>query len=69
MIANAECSLTEIGNKTLFKCWQHHLLLHFLFLNTRPFVLQFFRAHYTYLHAIMLNYDYLNDMQSNSYWS
>lgn len=39
------------------------------FQNARPLVLQFSRTHYTYLHAVLLNYDYHNDMQSNSYWS
>lgn len=71
LIVNADCSLTETGNKALFKCGQHYLLLHFFFflLNARPLVLKFSRAHYTYLHAVLLNYDYINDMQSNSYWS
>lgn len=68
VIVNADCSLTEINNALLPKCWQYHLLLHF-FQNARPSVLQFSRTHYTYLHAVLLNYDYHNDMQSNSYWS
>lgn len=67
--ANVDCSLTEISSKALFKCWQHHSLLHLFFLNVRPLVLWFSRAHYTYLHAVWLNYDYLNGMQSSSYWS
>lgn len=68
VIVNADCSLTEIGNKALFKCWQHHVTGFVgFFSKCKAFSLALFQASLPL--PVWLPCGYLNDMQNNTYWS